>query len=255
MEIRIVTLPSGKDPDEIIREDMELWKKAVDESLPVVKYLFKVVAVKYDLSKTKGRSVAAQELIPIINDESDGIRRDAYFKEASELLGVSETTLKAMASSAKSAKAKVRPQQPATKSKSDKLEERCLCLLLLNPNLRNKCADLSEQYFSHIDNRHIYEKWLINPELVDDEVDPIVQDHLESLLSVILPPAMEHVREKELNVCVRRLKERYDKKQQEEVCERWDEGYIEAEEGKQEVTKVDESLKKGFNQDRKKKVV
>ena len=253
MDIRVVTLPSGKDPDEIIREDVELWKKAVDESLPVVEYLFKVVAAEYDLSKTKERSAAAQRLIPIINDMSDNIQREIYIKKLGELLGVSETTLTVMASSARSAKANARPKQQAPKAKGDKLEEHCLCLLLSNPYLYDKCGELSGQYFSHIDNRYIYEVWRDNPETFTEDIDGSVQDHLESLLSAILPSATASVCEKELAVCVARLKERYDKKQQEEVCERYDEGYIEAAEGAQEVTKVDEELKKGFNQVRKNK--
>ena len=253
MDIRVVTLPSGKDPDEIIREDVELWKKAVDESLPVVEYLFKVVAAEYDLSKTKERSAAAQRLIPIINDMSDNIQREIYIKKLGELLGVSETTLTVMASSARSAKANARPKQQAPKAKGDKLEEHCLCLLLSNPYLYDKCGELPEQYFSHIDNRYIYEVWRDNPETFTEDIDGSVQDHLESLLSAILPSATASVCEKELAVCVARLKERYDKKQQEEGCERYDEGYIEAAEGAQEVTKVDEELKKGFNQVRKNK--
>ena len=69
------------------------------------------------------------------------------------------------------------------------------------------------------------------------------------------PPALEQERENDLFMCVARLKERYDKRRQEEVCERYDEGYIDAEEGERDITQVDESLKKGFNQDRKSKGV
>jgi len=255
MDIRIVTLPSGKDPDEIIREDPELWKKAVDESLPVVEYLFKVVAAQYDLTKTKERSAAAQKLIPIINDMSDDIQREIYIKKLGELLGVSETTLTVMANRSNTAKAKARPKQQAPKAKGDKLEEHCLCLLLSNPYLHDKCDDLSEQYFSHIDNRYIYEVWRSSPESFNDEVDLSVQDHLESLMSMVLPPAMENEREKELQVCVRRLKEAYLKKKQLELCEMYDDGSLESDGGQRSISDVDEELKKVFNQVRKSKGV
>ena len=253
MDIRVVTLPSGKDPDEIIREDVELWKKAVDESLPVVEYLFKVVAAKYDLSKTKERSAAAQKLIPIINEMSDDIQREIYIKKLGDLLGISETTLTVMATRSNTAKVKARSQQPASKSKGDKLEEHCLCLLLKNPYLHDKCDELSEQYFSHIDNRYIYEIWKDNPESVSDEVDDSVRDHLESLISMVLPPAMEDEREKELGVCVRRLKEAYLKKKQLELCEMYDDGSLESDGGQRSIVDVDEELKKVFNQVKQKK--
>jgi DNA primase len=253
MDIRIVTLPSGKDPDEIIREDADQWKKAVDESLPVVEYLFKVVAAKHDLSKTKERSAAAQKLIPIINEMSDDVQREIYIKKLGGLLDISETTLSVMATRSNAVKTKARLQQQSPKSKGDKLEEHCLCLLLNNPHLHDKCAELSEQYFCHIDNRHIYEVWFANPESVSDDIDPSVQDHLELLLSMVLPPAMEHEREQELQACVRRLKEIYLKKKQLELCEMYDDGSLEADGGQRSIVDVDEELKKVFNQVRKSK--
>jgi DNA primase len=248
MEIRIVTLPPGKDPDEIIREDVDLWKKAVDESLPVVEYWFKVVASQHDLSKTKERSVAAQKLITVINDEFDRARKEIYIEKASEFLGISKATLEAMAFSAISDKTKARPQQPLPKSKGDKLEEHCLCLLLLHPHLRDKCAGLPEEYFSHIDNRHIYEVWRDNPESFEENVDDCVQDHLEFLMGVVLPPAMEYEREKELAKCVVRLKEVQLKRKQLEYSEMYDEGSLENITAEQKIVELDEELKEIFNQ-------
>jgi len=252
MDIRIATLPQGRDPDEIIREDVDIWQKAVDEALPVVEYLFKVVAAKYDLSKTKERTAAAYKLIPLINEESDKIRRDIYVKNAGELLGISEDTFRTMVSGTRFAKRSAGARQ-APKSKGDPLEEHCLCLLLQNPYMQDKCGDLSQKYFSRIDNRHIYEVWRDDPQSVDEAVDPSVHDHLEYLQEVALPPAEEREREKDLAECVRRLKEKYLKKKQLEICEMYDDGSLTPDGGVQSLTDVDEELKKVFNQSRDKK--
>jgi len=254
-DIKLVSLPPGKDPDEIIRESTEIWEKKIDEAIPWFEHLFNVETSKLDLSKVRDKTVAAQKLVPMITEISNDIQREIYIKKLSELLGVEEKTLVGMAARVRAPQREKAPEVSVARSLGDKLEEHCLCLLLSHPHLRDQCKDLSEEYFSHIDNRHIYEVWRSNPESFKDEVDDSVQDHFGSLMSMVLPPALEHEREKELAVCVARLKERYDKKQQEEVCERYDEGYIEAAEGEQRVTEVDEELKKGFNQDRKKKVV
>ena len=46
----------------------------------------------------------AYKLIPLINDESDKIRRDIYVRNASELLGISEDTFRTMVSGIRPAK-------------------------------------------------------------------------------------------------------------------------------------------------------
>ena len=37
-EIKVIILPSGKDPDEVIKEDSKLWQAAVEKAVPVIDY-------------------------------------------------------------------------------------------------------------------------------------------------------------------------------------------------------------------------
>jgi len=255
-DIRIVKRDdSDRDPDEIIRESTEEWEQKIAEAIPWFEFLFEQETSQLDLSKVRDKTTAAQKLVPMITEISNDIQRESYIKKLSELLSVEEKTLVGMAARVRTTRGEKTPKVTVTKTLGDKLEEHCLCLLLSNPYLHDKCADLSEQYFSHIDNRHIYEIWLTNPETVSDEVDPSVQDHLESLKAMVLPPAMEHEREMELRICVRRLKESYLKKKQLELCEMYDEGSLETDTGWQSIMDVDEELKKVFNQNRDKKGV
>ncbi len=39
-EIRVIELPEGKDPDEVIKEDINIWNQLVNKAVPLVDYTF-----------------------------------------------------------------------------------------------------------------------------------------------------------------------------------------------------------------------
>src|SRR6188508_2700422 len=52
-DVRVVGLPAGKDPDEVVREDPATWETAVSKAKPLVEYLIGHHADRFDL-KTSG---------------------------------------------------------------------------------------------------------------------------------------------------------------------------------------------------------
>jgi len=65
-EVRITILPRGKDPDDVIKEDAKTWQQLLDKALPVVDYTFNMVTAELDLATARGKSLAADRLLPII---------------------------------------------------------------------------------------------------------------------------------------------------------------------------------------------
>jgi len=61
-EIKIITLPTGLDPDEIIRSDAAEWARLVESSLPVVDYYFQALTRDLDLSSSQGKAEAVHRL-------------------------------------------------------------------------------------------------------------------------------------------------------------------------------------------------
>lgn len=61
-DIRVMNLPRGKDPDEVIHEDFELWRRLVGEALPLMEYKFQQIVGKHDLTNAKGKADLVEEL-------------------------------------------------------------------------------------------------------------------------------------------------------------------------------------------------
>lgn len=92
-DIRIATLPEGKDPDDLLREEAGLWAELVEGALPVVDYYFSLVSSRLDLSSAKGKSAAAKELLPIIEELGDEVEKSHYLQKLARLVKVDEKRL------------------------------------------------------------------------------------------------------------------------------------------------------------------
>jgi DNA primase len=151
MNIKVITLPEGKDPDELIRRDVEAWKKSVAEAKHVMKYYFDKVFASYDVSESEGKREAAKKILPIIARLPDRIEQDHWLNKLAEKLNVSENALRETitASRAKEKKpliaqpAPIQPEAPIRReSREEKLAQNLLAFILKFP-----------QYFEYIVNR------------------------------------------------------------------------------------------------------
>lgn len=91
--IRIAALPAGKDPDDILKEGLEAWQRIIDQAMPVVDFYFQAVTADLDLTSAKGKSVAVQELMPVLRELSNSVEREHYVQKLARLIHVDERTL------------------------------------------------------------------------------------------------------------------------------------------------------------------
>ncbi|MCB9157281.1 MAG: DNA primase [Caldilineaceae bacterium] len=89
----IVSMPSGRDPDDVVRQDAALWEKLVAEAQPLVDFYFQVVATQYDLQTAQGKGAAVSELAPLIAELGDEIEQQHYIQQLSRLIQIDETTI------------------------------------------------------------------------------------------------------------------------------------------------------------------
>ncbi|MBW7885703.1 MAG: toprim domain-containing protein, partial [Caldilineaceae bacterium] len=89
----ITTMPEGKDPDELIRQQPERWPAVVDAAKPLVDFYFDIVAQQSDLATPQGKGVAVAELTPLIAELSDEIERQHYIQRLSRMVQIDEMTI------------------------------------------------------------------------------------------------------------------------------------------------------------------
>ena len=94
MNIKVIEVPNGKDPDDCIKSDIEGWKKAVAEAKHMMAYCIDKTFSKFDVTditeRVKGINVVAKLLVNINNN----IERDYWVKELSEKTDTKEIDIK-----------------------------------------------------------------------------------------------------------------------------------------------------------------
>ncbi|MFC1907068.1 DNA primase [Chloroflexota bacterium] len=212
-EVNIILLPEGKDPDEVIKEEPELWQQLVAQAIPVIDYTFNSVTAKLDLTTEKDKSLSMDKLLPIVKEIRDDRRRDHYIDKLAKLMGASYKSIEAVLSRIK-ADRRAKESKPQTIERalrpilSNPVEEYCLALLLQHPELKAGSKNLSVEYFESSQNREIFaacqrtEDW----SMLKEELDAAIHEHFESLVNKSLPATQVYQRWDE---CTLRLLEQH----------------------------------------------
>jgi DNA primase len=93
-EVRVVRLPDGKDPDEVVRDSPDAWRGAVEAAQPIVEYLIDDQARQQDLKTAGGRDRFVRAVLPVIRAVPSPVMRDAYLGLVRRVSGVEERVLR-----------------------------------------------------------------------------------------------------------------------------------------------------------------
>jgi DNA primase len=93
LNIKVVQLKAGKDPDECVRLGVGLWKDSVSSAIPIYDFILKSSEKRNDVKTIEGKKRIGEEVLPIIAKISNLIVRAHYLKELASFLKVSEESV------------------------------------------------------------------------------------------------------------------------------------------------------------------
>lgn len=179
-EIRVLQLPGGKDPDDVIRADAEQWGRLVDQAVPVVDFYLQLLLDEIDLDDTKAKSRAVDQLLPLLRTVANPVEREDYVQKVARSLRVDERAVTARLRSKERSQLKGRrpPRQYDPVASADEesveqptdalLEGHCLSMLLIRPDLLSRVDALLKERglepigphdFGQVSLRAIFEVW------------------------------------------------------------------------------------------------
>jgi DNA primase len=206
-DIRIVSLPVGRDPDEVIREDPAHWAQLIAQAKPVMDYYFDALTADLDLSTAQGKAEAVRALGPLIADMGDRVQRTHYLQQLARLVQVDERSLWQQIRDTPGRKTPAGSSQPKPKAEKPKeaplaLDGHCLSFVLYRPELlavadeaMRACQEepLEADDLSRPDDRAIlgaWRQWLAGGHLPNargpfyDTLDERLQDRVDTLVRV-----------------------------------------------------------------------
>ena len=92
-EVRVVRLPDGKDPDEVVRDSPDRWREEIRTAQPIVDYLIDHHARANDLKTPGGKARFVDAIVPTLRAIPNPVMRDAYLQAIHRVSGVEERSV------------------------------------------------------------------------------------------------------------------------------------------------------------------
>lgn len=94
LDIRVITLPEGHDPDDLIRQDPAAWKTLLEHAIPVAEYVIQQgTAHLTPQSSYQEREQAARALLPLLTVTESDIERSGNIQALARRVRIDERTL------------------------------------------------------------------------------------------------------------------------------------------------------------------
>lgn len=139
IKLGVITIPSGKDPDELIKTDKMAWQKTVQKHDYALDWLIDYYARDVDMQSGAGKKAYAAKIVPILSKLPNQVEQEHYQKVVADKLGVSTLAVNRQTPGAEQKRYK-KPKDvtQVTKSQADiaRTENQYLSLLLMQPSLR-----------------------------------------------------------------------------------------------------------------------
>lgn len=135
--IKVISVPEGKDPADLVKSDPKKWVDACRKAKYVVDYIFDSTFEKYNIANILDKKQATKELLVMIKKLPDPVEREHYLNLLATRVGVSVAALEAALAKVKSVlpkESKATDQPAATvKTVAQTREEYTLSMLLVMP--------------------------------------------------------------------------------------------------------------------------
>lgn len=153
VELSIITIEGGKDPDELIRQSVDAWKQAIEKRQYAVDWLIGVYSVSLDITTATGKRQFTDTVLHVIRGLQDDVEKDHYIQHIAQLTSTDAAAVRAKLERTREAAPRLKRTQqvevPASINNAEavKLGDRLLALALMLPNLRGYLQDVHADAF------------------------------------------------------------------------------------------------------------
>jgi DNA primase len=230
-EIRVLRLPRGQDPDDLIRQEPQRWATLVEEAKPVVEFYMQQLLESSDLNDPKVKKSITDTMLPVLRSVSDPVERNAYAQELVRALQISapqflhELERRTRPTSTRRAGKGETPLSDILETREADLETHCLSALLQRPDLllqinealtESQLEPLQGQDFENVSYRAIFEAWEAllatehpaSVEALHAQLPAGLQNRLEELLTTDEAELADEQLARDIALTLLRLRER-----------------------------------------------
>jgi DNA primase len=202
--VKIVDLGGAKDPDELIKKGIGIWKKAVDSAPHYVEYFYNYLFKNYDPDSVDGKRRITKELAPLIYRISDTVTKAHFVRKLSMGINIQEQTIWDLINKINLPKVQVKQDKPVVKKERKTILEEHLLGLILNVGASDVLAEYAPADFDEA-NREVFRAVAAKAKF---KAEALKKDfpHLITQLDLLSFAAAVEIQEQRLDVKVELLK-------------------------------------------------
>jgi DNA primase len=213
--LSIITIPEGKDPDELVKKDPKAWETVINKHDYALDWLIKRYQSQLDLKTAQGKKQFSDTILTIVRQLTDSVEQDHYVRRLAELIEISPEALlqKLQGGTAKV----VRKKQIATTIHTPvdimqlrRDQNHLLAIALFYPELRTYVKELEPTMMHEDTAREVLEYLQQHPEATREEAINRLKklDEYVKILGLLFDELYEAVDLAELHYEAARLQSR-----------------------------------------------
>ena len=147
VELSIISLPDGaKDPDELIQQSADEWKRVTQQSEPVIDWVLRQYSVREDMTSAAGKRRFTTEGLAVVSKLSDSVEQEHYLRRIADMTDTSLEAVRAKLNSTDTAaevpKKQVKRQADNVNPEQDAMpvaprQDNVLAVLIMYPATRH----------------------------------------------------------------------------------------------------------------------
>ena len=152
VNLSVINIKDGKDPDELIKSNPDEWVKTIEKPVYALDWLIESYKVQFDLSSAEGKRKFSDIILPVVGKLNDSVERDHYILKVAELLKISKEALLSKVKNINMNKTLKLKKTNNIQEKLDKNiieqtknQDQLLAILLVNPSLRQYLHSITDE--------------------------------------------------------------------------------------------------------------
>jgi DNA primase len=181
VNLSVITIPGAKDPDELIKQDPNSWKKIIENAEYGLDWLIGYYQSQINISDGKGKREFSDLMLNVIKSLNDPVEQEHYLIKVAKIIGVSIEALKNKVDDSPSSKKLKKgvnnpvPLNDPKRIEFKKLQDHLLCLVLVRPELRQFVTSFNPEMMADDLGKKFLQQLLKTPDLTQGDLAKIAE--------------------------------------------------------------------------------
>lgn len=190
VSLSVLPLPAGKDPDDLIRDDIDAWREVIEDPVYAVDWLIQRYEKQLDITTAQGKREFSDVVLKVIGSIKDTVEQDHYLGVLSRKLEVSQDSLRAKLRQSQSKQKPAKRKKPTAtadasaqdkaRQERNKIQNHLMALALFQPAIRKSILAIPSEVLEEGAARNLRDTIIDKGAPIEElRTDPTLKEHAD----------------------------------------------------------------------------